>query len=314
MSFKHWKSGKFLQSRQGIALLGLLVCALGGSCLLPLLIELKAAVPSVSCSSSTSTSTSTSTLTPSSSSSSASASTFSAPVSADISASGCSSVPDPAFSVSIFSDTISQSPKSMSCSSEDTENKAENTSSFVCSEVIIDPEHPREELKRTSEYFVKRIPQLEKSLAEGRFYAKTVLLDESTKTSAYVYAVDENYADRLNGFFYYLIDETVSVSSLSPVVLTVSILFDEPDREMRIADGSFADPGILKTLEESLSALLGGLYDDRVLEFIYQNYSRIFAARIKGEAAPFCYYKLELQGLDVYFRNAFMTYIEFFVK
>ena len=194
------------------------------------------------------------------------------------------------------------------------ETFTERSDETVSSEVIIDPVHSKDELKRTAKYFMDRKPELEASLKNGHFCSKTILLDGSSGIYAFVYARDENYSESLNGFFYYLIDSSASSKALSPVVLSVSTLFDESLRKEVTANGSYADPVIYEALRCSLKALLGSLYDEEVLRFIYQNYCRLFSTRLAGGNVPICFYKLELPGLDVYFRNAFMTYIEFCVK
>lgn len=232
----------------------------------------------------------------------------------------CFSIPEISSSIIPVSGTNSSKtdskPSSMISSSSAEVNRVDDVVSQEVryEDVIADPDHSREELIRTAEYFIERSTNLEESLKSEKYFAKTIRLDDMTKTNAYVYAKNEVYADSLNGFFYYLIDETVSTSCLSPVVLCVSTLFDEPQRQTVIGNRSYAEPLILDKLEGSLKALLGELYRDEVLDFIYDNYKMLFDTRLGGGSVPICFYKLSVPGLEVYFRNAFMTYIEFYVK
>ncbi len=171
--------------------------------------------------------------------------------------------------------------------------------------------YTREDLKKTGAFFSANTEKLAKSLEGGSYASKVILLDENIKTYAYVYAKNDVFAENLNGFFYYLIDESVSTESLSPVVLTIDKLFEESKREEVRADGSFAEKEIAGKLKASLKVFLGDLYREEVYDFIIENYREIFRLVEEGNSPPICLYELQVPGLRVYFRNAFMTYVEF---
>ncbi|MHB8964152.1 MAG: hypothetical protein ACYC5K_13480 [Saccharofermentanales bacterium] len=180
--------------------------------------------------------------------------------------------------------------------------------------VDIEPARNRETIVRTSVFFQSAIPELEAALADSRRYSSTILLDPGTKTSAYILAKDASYAANLNGYFYYLIDGSASAEMVSPAVLSISSLFGEDSREACTGDGTFAQPDILDTLKASLKAVLGIHYSDEIYKFIYDRYRTMFSKKMKGERVPIEAVKLVLPGIDIVYRDSFMTYVEFYIK
>lgn len=179
--------------------------------------------------------------------------------------------------------------------------------------VDIEPARNRDTILRTSAIFKAAIPELESALSDSSRFSKTILLDSGTQTSAYILAKDNNYAANLNGYFYYLIDASASAEMVSPAVLSISALFEEDGRAECTGNGTFAQADILDTLEASLKAVLGKYYRNEIFEFIYDHYREVFSKRYKGEKVSAEAVKLILPGIDIIYRDSFMTYVEFYI-
>lgn len=179
--------------------------------------------------------------------------------------------------------------------------------------VAIEPARNRDTILRTSAYFKAAIPDLESALSGSSRFSRTILLDADTQTSAYILAKDNNYAANLNGYFYYLIDASASAEMVSPAVLSISALFEEDSRAECTSNGTFAQADILDTLEASLKAVLGKYYSDEIFEFIRNRYRDAFSKRYKGEKVSAEAVKLVLPGIDIIYRDSFMTYVEFYI-
>ncbi len=179
--------------------------------------------------------------------------------------------------------------------------------------IDIEPAPDRATVARTSAFFAAAIPDLQASLSGSTRYAGTILLDEITRTSAHILAENANCASNLNGYFYYLIDETASTDVLSPAVLCLSILFDEDHRAACIADGTFAQKDLLDLFKRSLKAVLGSRYSDRIFDFLYGRYRDMFAKKYRGESVPAEAVRLTLPGIEIIYRDSFMTYAEFYI-
>ena len=181
-------------------------------------------------------------------------------------------------------------------------------------EVIIEPSRTSQELRETADFFLTRKEKLERSFDGASYCFKKILLDESKNIYAYSYAKNEAYATSLNGYFNYLLDENASTTYLSPCVLNLGVLFEEENRRARAEDRSYADQDILASFKQSLIALLGDHYEEEVFDFIYTNYKYLFDVRLSGESVPIVAFKMETSFFEIYFRNSFITYVEFFIK
>lgn len=170
-----------------------------------------------------------------------------------------------------------------------------------------------EAIRRTGEYFGERINYLRESMDRTDFYYAERLLDESTGTRAFILAKDGNYAANLNGYFYYLFEESNLSVSISPMVLNISTLFDEKDRREVFKRGTYAQDEHLKALEASLKSLLGEYYNDDVYDFIYENYKNVFKRRLEGNIGGFAVEEYRGNGIEIVFHDSFITYIEFYV-
>ncbi len=166
----------------------------------------------------------------------------------------------------------------------------------------------------TSNYFQTRIIYLIKSLSESPFYYTERLLDESTGTCVYILAKNSNYASNLNGYFYYLFDQSNSSLAISPLVLNISALFEEDDRKIVFENKSYATEEQKRALQNSLEAILGRFYTDEVFEFIFNGYKETFNRRITGISKNADVNKLIYKDLEVIFHDSFITYVEFYVK
>ena len=186
-------------------------------------------------------------------------------------------------------------------------------SSGAYANIIIEPPKESATIRRTSEFFTAAIPALQEALASGSRYDRTILLDPGVRTSAYILARDANYAANLNGYFYFMIDESGSTEMVSPAVLSIAALFDDEEREACMEDGTFAAPDVLGTLRSSLKALLGSYYSEEVFDFLYGNYRERFSRRLRGEPVSSEAVKLVRPGLEVVYRDSFMTYVEFYI-
>ncbi|MHB1453224.1 MAG: hypothetical protein ACYCYM_04620 [Saccharofermentanales bacterium] len=195
--------------------------------------------------------------------------------------------------------------------SADISSPGGNTGEYAA--VDIEPARSRDTIVRTAEFFRTTVPRLESVLSGSSHFSTTILLDPGTQTSAYILAKDSNYAANLNGYFYFLIDASASAEMVSPAVLSISALFEEDCRDECTGNGTFAQPDILETLERSLKAVLGKYYRNEIYEFIYNNYREVFSKRIKGEKVSAKAVKLILPGIDIIYRDSFMTYVEFYI-
>lgn len=194
------------------------------------------------------------------------------------------------------------------------ENKKPTDSPVSTIIVDIEEEKSKDIMLNTASYFTGRKIYLEEAMRKNKYFYDTVLLDPETKTSAYILAIDKNYAANLNGFYYYLIDETASTSMISPATLNLSILFDENNRKKCTLEKTYAQEDLLKSFELSLQALLGDFYHKDIFNFIYEEYKELFQTRLDGKKLPIYTKKISYPGLDIIFRNSFMTYVEFFLS
>jgi len=179
--------------------------------------------------------------------------------------------------------------------------------------INIEPIKTTEIILSTTTFFKEKIPALEQSLKSSGFYYCEKLLDSNTRTFAYVVAKNENYAQNLNGYFYYLFEENGSSSFISPFVLNISLLFDEENRKTVLESKTYAEIKHLAALKSSLVAALGANYSDEVYKFIISEYKRTFDDRINGAPLQTPVFKLQLPNLEVIFHNSFITYVEFFI-
>ncbi|MHB1485696.1 MAG: hypothetical protein ACYCYI_13705 [Saccharofermentanales bacterium] len=179
--------------------------------------------------------------------------------------------------------------------------------------LAIEPAKTDKVIQATIEFFRKRLPSLRTALERSEFYYSEKLLDPKMETRAFILAVNENYAQNLNGYFYYLIDEKGSATIVSPFVLNISILFDEEDRDAVIASGDYAETKHIDALKNSLEAALGEYYKEEVFDFIFSEYKKTFKDRIEGEPLQSPIVKFKISDLEIIFHNSFLTYIEFFI-
>ena len=178
----------------------------------------------------------------------------------------------------------------------------------------IDEIRSSREITTTAAFFKERIPYLQQAMKESGFYFSEKLLDPESGTKAYILARNENCAQNLNAYFYYLFDETESAHIVFPFVLNLSQLFDESDRKSVVDSGSFAEPEHAQALRMSLAASLGKHYDGKVYDFIMKEYKRLFQDRIAGKPLQAPAFKLKLPELEVIFHHSFLTYVEFFIQ
>lgn len=179
--------------------------------------------------------------------------------------------------------------------------------------LVIESAKTKQEIVATIDYFRQRLPSLRQTLENSGFYYEEKLLDPNTSTRSFILALNEKYAQNLNGYFYYLIKEKGVSAVVSPFVLNICILFDEEDRESVVGAQTFAEQKHIKALKDSLSAALGKYYSDEVFDFIYSEYKRTFKTRIDGEPLQNPVVKLKISNLEVIFHNSFLTYVEFFI-
>lgn len=194
----------------------------------------------------------------------------------------------------------------------DGESTADSSGEYI--QVVIEPEKTGITISTTVSFFKNQIPALSDALKKSGFYYSERLLDQETGTKAYIIALDDNCAQNLNGYFYYLFDEKSTATVVSPFVLNISLLFEEKNRGTVTKNGTYSDPALVKALEESLKAALGKYYSSEVSRFIETEYRKNFSARMNGEVMsnPVC--KLKTANLDVIFHNSFLTYVEFFIN
>lgn len=178
----------------------------------------------------------------------------------------------------------------------------------------VEPSKTMETLEHTISFVQHRIPFLQDAMRDNRYCFSEKILDKNTGTTAYILAKNENCAQNLNAYFYYLFDTKPYTSVISPFVLNISTLFEQENRETVVDDGTFAQKDLLETLKQSLIAVLGSYYKEEIFTFIYSEYVRIFTERLNGDPlqTPLC--KLQSDHIEVIFHNSFLTYVEFFMS
>lgn len=169
-------------------------------------------------------------------------------------------------------------------------------------------------MEKTLNYFEKRIPYLSDTLSKSPFYYSERILDESTGTCVYILAKNNNYASNLNGYFYYLFDKKNSSNIISPLVLNISALFEEEDRQKVYENKSYAGDLQKQALNESLKAVLGDYYTTEIFKFIFEGYKETFNRRVTGENPGTKRYKATYKDLEVIFHDSFITYVEFYIN
>jgi hypothetical protein len=168
-------------------------------------------------------------------------------------------------------------------------------------------------LQKTLDIFSARTDSLRQALGSSGYYFTEKRLDESIRTSALILAKDERYAANLNGYFYYLLDQSLSSEVISPVILNIAMLFDEEHRDKVTSDGTYAQEDLRIALQKSLKALLASDYKDEIFDFIMEGYRESFRSRIQGRSAKASIFRLRSGSLEIRFHDSFMTYIEFYM-
>ncbi len=180
--------------------------------------------------------------------------------------------------------------------------------------VLIQNKKTQEEISITCSYFSSRIPDLKKSLIETGIYFLEKNLDEKTGTKAFILAKDENYAQNLNGYFYYLFEENGTATAVSPFVLNLSQLFDDDNRDKAFNNKTYSALIYEEALKNSLCKVLGIYYKQEIFTFIIDEYRKTFKARIANEPLYTPLNKFTTKNIEIIFHNSFITYVEFFIK
>ncbi|MGI6334028.1 MAG: hypothetical protein ACOX1A_05355 [Saccharofermentanales bacterium] len=161
------------------------------------------------------------------------------------------------------------------------------------------------------ESFEKPLAALAGSAEKLGFSATCVYPDQQSRQHFLVVASDHAAAERMNGFFCWLLDPE-AVSQQDPSLsLCIDRLFDEKSRPAALANKSYSDPRVVGLLAQSLSQMLGVADVQAILDFILTGYREDYARRLAGNAPAFGTRRFVWGNIEVTYEDSIISTIWF---
>ena len=161
------------------------------------------------------------------------------------------------------------------------------------------------------ESFEKPLEVLAGAAEKLGFAAACVYPDQQSRQQFLVVAPDHAAAERMNGFFCWLLDPEV-VSQQDPgLSLCIDRLFDEKSRPAALANKSYSDPRVVGLLTQSLSQILGVTDVQAILDFVLTSYREDYARRLIGNAPTFRTRQFVWKHIEVTYEDSIISTVWF---
>jgi hypothetical protein len=128
------------------------------------------------------------------------------------------------------------------------------------------------------------LPDLRAKAEASGMAAAWVQNDPQQHEGFLVVAANATDAQAINGYFYWLGDQTAAGRDSRPLLLGLDRLFTEKGRAGALAKGQYSEPAVVSLLDYSLRLVLAGQYDPGIPDFILDCYRQDFARRLAEPA------------------------------